>query len=65
MDGSLKIGALYEGAIGRISEFEYLDKIVPSCTEVSEEDLVRELTVAQTLNNANINTLIEPSKRSI
>ena len=59
VDGSLKIGALYQGEIGRISEFEYLDKIVPSCTEVSEEDLVRELTVAQTLTNANINTLIE------
>lgn len=59
VDGSLKIGALYEGEIGRISEFEYLDKIVPSCTEVSEEDLVRELTIAQTLNDANINTLIE------
>lgn len=57
-DGLL-IGALYQGAVGRISQSEYAKFVVPSCTEVSEDELVRELTVTQAKNNANINTLIE------
>lgn len=59
VDGSLKFGALYEGQIGRISQFDYAEKAVPSCTVVAESELVRSLTVAEALNNNNINTLIE------
>lgn len=57
-DGLL-IGALYQGAVGRISQSEYAKFVVPSCTEVNEDELVRELTVTQAKSNANINTLIE------
>ena len=57
--GSLKIGALFEGKVGRISEFEFASKIVPSCDNVSEELLVRNLTVEEALNDNNLNTLIE------
>ena len=63
VDGSLKIGALFdddgEDIVGRISKYDYADKAVPSCNTVAESELVRPMTVAQALNNENINTLIE------
>jgi hypothetical protein len=59
VDGSLKIGSLFEGEVGRISEFDYPEKVIPSCTVVNEVDLVRGMTVAQALNDNNINTLID------
>lgn len=46
-------------AFGRIPEYKYAKYIVPSCEEVSEEQLVRELTLTQALNDANLGTLIE------
>lgn len=61
--GSLRIGALYEGGstpeVGRMSVTQYEDVLNRSCTIVSEEELVQNLTVAQTLNDSRINTLIE------
>jgi len=59
VDGSLKIGGLFEGEVGRISEFEFASKIIPSCTVVDEDMLVRSLTIAEAETNANLNTLIE------
>ncbi|HEX9980639.1 MAG TPA: DUF5689 domain-containing protein [Flavobacterium sp.] len=59
VDGSLKIGESFEGSIGRISEFDYAGKIIPSCTKVDENQLVRNLTIADALNDTNLNTLIE------
>jgi len=59
VDGSLKIGALFEGNVGRISEFEYASKVVPACTSVDEDELVRTMTIAQALDDSNLNTLIE------
>lgn len=59
VNDGLSVGALYEGAIGRINENQYKNFVFPSCSEVSEEELVRELTLTQALTNANLNTLIE------
>ncbi|MFL9844078.1 DUF5689 domain-containing protein [Flavobacterium rhizosphaerae] len=60
VNSSLAIGALYNGSIGRISQFDYKEHLVPSCSEkVSEEQLVRTMSITQALNNANLNTLIE------
>ena len=57
--GSLMIGALFEGSIGRISEFEYQNHLFPSATIVPESDMVRTLTMAQAYTDANQNTLVE------
>jgi hypothetical protein len=65
VDGSVKFGAQYRQTptspieVGRIPQSAFVNSVVPSCSEVSEEQLVRRMTVAQALNNANINTLIE------
>jgi hypothetical protein len=59
VDGALKIGALFEGEVGRISQFDYPEKIVPSCSGVDEDQLARNMTVGQALNDSNLNTLIE------
>ena len=57
--GSLQIGFLYEGTIGRISEFEWKNHLFPSATKVSEDSFVRTLTLADAYTDANQNTLIE------
>lgn len=57
--GGLTIGALYNGTVGRIAEYDYQNYIQPSCSEVSEDALVRTMTLSQALNAANLNTLIE------
>lgn len=57
--GSLMIGKLFEGSIGRISEFEYQDYLFPSATIVPEADFVRTMTLAQAYLDVNQNTLVE------
>jgi hypothetical protein len=57
--GSLQIGSLYEGTIGRISEFEWKNHLFPSAIKVTESQLVRTLTMADAFTDANQNTLIE------
>ncbi len=57
--GSLMIGSLFEGSIGRISEFEYKDHLFPSATIVPESAMVRTLSLADAYTDANQNTLIE------
>ena len=59
VDGSLKIGTLYNGAIGRISPFEWKNHLFPSAVIVPENDLARTLTLAQASTTANLNTLID------
>ncbi|MBF0694502.1 MAG: hypothetical protein IR153_05550 [Flavobacterium sp.] len=59
VDGSLKIGAPFNGSVGRLAEADYVGKVVPSCQEVEESMLVRQMTLSQAKNNANLNTLIE------
>lgn len=57
--GSLQIGSLYEGTIGRISESQWKNHLFPSATIVSENSFVRTMTLSQTFADANQNTLIE------
>lgn len=57
--GSLQIGSLFEGGIGRISEFEWRDHLFPSATVVSEDAMVRTLGLAAAYTDANQNTLVE------
>jgi hypothetical protein len=65
VDGSLRLGDEYREnptapvEIGRIDALAYRNHIMPSCTEVNEDQLVRTMTIDQALNDANINTLIE------
>lgn len=59
VDGSLKIGTLYNGAIGRISENEWQNYLFPSSTKISEDDMVRTVSLATAATNTNLNTLIE------
>jgi hypothetical protein len=57
--GSLMIGSLYEGSIGRISEFEYKDHLFPSATVEPESAMLRTMTLSQAYTDAVQNTLIE------
>ena len=57
--GSLQIGSLYEGTIGRISEFEWQNHLFPSATIAPESDMVRTMSLAAAYNNSVQNTLIE------
>lgn len=66
VEGSAIYGAKYNGStgldpdsVGRIPESAFRNSIVPSCSEVSEELLARPLTIAQAMNNRNVNTLID------
>lgn len=59
VDGSLKIGALFEGEVGRISENEWQNFLFPSSTIVDEDSMTRTVTLAAAATNANLNTLID------
>lgn len=59
VDGSLKIGTLFEGEVGRISENEWQKHLFVSSTKVSEDDMVRQISLSTAASNANLNTLIE------
>ncbi|MGH2666550.1 DUF5689 domain-containing protein [Flavobacterium sp.] len=58
-DGSLKIGDIYQGGLGRIPNYKWENHLFPSETIVPEDSFVRTMTLAQAATNANINTLIE------
>ena len=57
--GSLQIGTLFEGGVGRISVFEWKNHLFPSATVVDEDTFVRTLTLTQAYTDANQNTLVE------
>jgi hypothetical protein len=66
VEGSAIYGAKYNGStglepdtVGRIAESAFKKSILPSCFQINEEQLVRPLTIAQAMNNRNINTLID------
>lgn len=65
--GSMRIGGIYVNpsssmaSVGRLPQTEYKDKLIASCTNVSEEVLVKQVTVSQLLSDANLNTLCEVS----
>jgi len=56
---SVRIGALYNGAVGRLTNDQAATVLNRSCTVVSEDELVRDMSIANAKNDANINTLIE------
>lgn len=57
--GSLQIGSLYNGTIGRISEFDWVDHLFPSATIVPEDTFVRNFSLAAAYTDIVQNTLIE------
>jgi hypothetical protein len=64
--GGMRIGSIYvnsynEGGVGRISPNDYKKVLGASCTMVSEELLVRPVSIPDLLQDANINTLVELS----
>jgi len=64
--GSMRIGGIYVNSssvasVGRLPQTEYKNKLIASCTNVSEDVLVKQLTISQLLNDANLNTLCEVS----
>ncbi|SFQ69724.1 DUF5689 domain-containing protein [Flavobacterium akiainvivens] len=56
---SKRIGALYQGQVGRMTLEQAATVLNRSCTVVSEEDLVKKISISEALNNNYINTLIE------
>jgi hypothetical protein len=64
--GGMRIGSIYvntynEGGVGRISPNDYKKVLNASCTMVSEELLVRPISIPDLLQDSNINTLVELS----
>lgn len=59
--GSLQIGSLFEGTIGRISEFDWQNHLFPSATLEDENTFVRTLSLADAYKDVNQNTLVELS----
>jgi hypothetical protein len=57
--GSLQIGSLFEGSIGRISENVWQNHLFPSEERLKEDSFVRTMTLGTAINDANQNTLIE------
>ena len=65
--GSLQIGGIYvnsynEGAVGRLSQTEYKNVLHASCTTLTEDQLVRPISIPDLLNDSNLNTLVELSE---
>ena len=59
VDGALKIGALYQGGIGRIANFNWDKHLFPSDIIISEDNLVTTTTVDLLNDNSNLNILTE------
>lgn len=57
--GSMQIGSLYNGLIGRIAEDDWKKRLFVSATKLDESALVRTLSLATAISDANQNTLIE------
>jgi len=57
--GSTRIGASFEGAVGRLTAADYAKVLNRSCTVVNEEELVQKISIADALNDKRVNTLIE------
>ncbi|WP_264566262.1 DUF5689 domain-containing protein [Flavobacterium sp. N3904] len=64
--GGMRIGSIYvntynEGGVGRISANDYKKVLNASCTMLSEDFLVRTISIPELLQDSNINTLVELS----
>jgi hypothetical protein len=58
-NGSTVIGSSYNNGVGRISGVEYKNVILRSCTDVNENDIKKNLTIAAAKNDQYLNMLIE------
>jgi hypothetical protein len=57
--GGVFINTSGQVSVGRLPESQYREVLNRSCTVVEENDLARPMTIAQAMNNANLNTLID------
>lgn len=57
--GSILIGALHEGAVGRMRSQDFYKKVLPSNVQVDETSLMKTVTLEQLKNDHYINTLVE------
>lgn len=57
--GSMRIGALFGNEVGRLSADDYEKVLNRSCTRVDEDILAKPRTIAETLSDSKINTLID------
>jgi hypothetical protein len=65
--GSIRIGGIYvnsydEGAVGRLSQNDYKNVLHASCTTLTEDQLVRSISIPDLMNDSNLNTLVELSE---
>lgn len=58
-NGSTVIGASFNNGVGRLSGVQYKNVILRSCESVNENTYVKNLSIAQAKNDANLNMLIE------
>lgn len=62
--GGLNLGGAPSGTfntLARLNALEYEKFIIPTCTVVDEETIVKKITLAQANNDAYLNTLVEVS----
>jgi hypothetical protein len=59
--GYITVNSFKEGGVGRLSQNDYKDVLNASCTNISEEKLVRKLSITDLLHEENLNTLVELS----
>lgn len=64
--GSLRIGGIYvntynEGSVGRLSQNDYKNVLHASCTTLTDDQLVRPISIAELVQDSNLNTLVELS----
>ena len=57
--GSTVIGSSYNAGVGRVSGVDYKNVILRSCTDVNENDIKKNLTIAAAKNDQYLNMLIE------
>jgi hypothetical protein len=59
--GSITVNSFNDGGVGRLSQNEYKNVLNASCTSISEEKLVKKLSIKELLNEEHLNTLVELS----
>ncbi|AWG23560.1 DUF5017 domain-containing protein [Flavobacterium faecale] len=62
--GGLRIGGIYanaqnEASVGRLSQNDYKNVLFPSCTTLTDSQLIKKMTIPELLKDSNINTLVE------
>lgn len=62
--GGLRIGGIYanafnEASVGRLSQNDYKNVLRPSCKILTDDLLVKTVTIPELLKDSNLNTLIE------